>query len=201
VEQLLAAFDSRVNPITASHDTARGHGPRFDLRAELHRILGVDLTEVPGLGTSSVYTALAEVGPDLSRFPSDKHFASWLALCPDNRISGGAVLSVRTRHVKHRLAQALRLAAQSLLRSQTALGAYYRRMRARLGTPKAITATAHKLARIIYRLLTTRKPYDESVLAVQDEQHHKRLEHRLRRQARALGFVLSPAGQHDATVS
>jgi transposase len=201
LQQLLATFDSRADPVATNHRRTQRNELRFDLQAELHRVLGVDLTQIPGLGTGSAYSALAEVGPDLSRFPSDKHFASWLALCPDNRISGGAVLSVRTRHVKHRLAQALRLAAQSLFRSQTALGAYYRRMRTRLGTPKAITATAHKLARILYRLLTTRQPYDESVLAVQDERRKKRLEHHLRRQARTLGFTLSPVAQPDPSVS
>jgi transposase len=208
VQQLLAAFDSRVDPITGPplpptpiHRRPRGNELRFDLRAELYRILGVDLTQVPGLSSSTVYAAFAEVGPDLARFPSDKHFASWLGVCPDNRISGGKVLSVRTRHVKHRLAQALRLAAQSLLRSQTALGAYYRRMRARLGAPKAITATAHKLARIIYRLLTERRPYDETILAKQDEHRRRRLENRLRLQARALGFTLSPVAQPAAPVS
>ena len=105
---------------------------------------------------------------DAPPFPSGDHFASWLGLCPDNRISGGQVLSVKTRHVKHRVAQALRLAAQSLPRSQSVLGVYFRRMRAKLGAPKAITATAHKLARILYHLLTTRQPYDETRMAAAD---------------------------------
>ena len=205
VEQLLAEFNSRVDPSktppparTAVHRKPRGNEPRFDLRTELYRILGIDLTQVPGLNSLNVYTAFAEVGSDLSRFPSDKHFASWLGLCPDNRISGGKVLSVRTRHVKHRLAQALRLAAQALLRSNSALGAYYRRMRARRGAPKAITATAHKLARIIYHLLTTRTPYDETILAVHDLNYKKRLESRLRRQAQSLGLRLIPADGNPA---
>lgn len=89
----------------------------------------------------SVYSLFSELGADLAKFPSSKHFASWLGLCPDNRISGGRVLSVKTRHVKHRVAHALRLAAHGLSHSRSVLGAYFRRMRAKLGPPKAITAT------------------------------------------------------------
>ena len=199
VETLLVHFDSRIDPTinppppaTTVHRKPRGNEPRFDLRTELYRILGVDLTQVPGLNSLNVYTAFAEVGSDLSRFPTHKHFASWLGLCPDNRVSGGKVLSVRTRHVKHRLAHALRLAAQSLLRSASALGAFYRRMRAKLGAPKAITAAAHKLARIIYHLLTTRTPYCETVLAAHDIEYKRRFESRLRRQAHSLGLQLVP---------
>jgi len=114
----------------------------------------------------------------------------WLGLCPDNRISGGKVLFVKTRQVKNRAAMALRIAAQSLHRSHSSLGQYYRRMRAKLGTPKAITAVAHKLARIIYHLLTTGKAYDESICAKHDLQYHQRFEARLRKQASALGFDL-----------
>lgn len=118
VQRLLSQFDSRVDPTlvpppppTTKHRKPRGNEPRFDLRTEMYRIAEIDLTQVPGLESLSVYAAFAEVGTDLSRFPSAKHFASWMGLCPDNRISGGKVLSVRTRHVKHRLARALRLAA------------------------------------------------------------------------------------------
>jgi len=128
----------------------------------------------------------------LSKFPTGKHFVSWLGLCPDNRISGGKVLSVKTRHVKHRVAQALRMAALGLSRSRSTLGAFFRRMRAKLGAPKAITATAHKLARIVYHLLTTREPYEETQLAKAEQEHRQRTESRLRSQARALGFQLVP---------
>jgi transposase len=107
------------------------------------------------------------VGRDLSGFRSAAAFASWLGLCPDNRVSGGKVLSSRTRPVNHRLAHALRLAAQALFRSQSWLGQYFRRMRAKLGAPKAITAAAHKLARIVFHMLTTGQAYDETVFAQQ----------------------------------
>jgi transposase len=208
VQALLGAFESEIDPAvhpipppTSSHRKPQRNEPRFDLRAELYRVLGIDLTQVAGLNTSTVYTLFSELGADLSQFPSSKHFASWLGLCPDNRISGGKVLSVKTRHVKHRVAQALRLAAQSLHRSASALGAYFRRMRAKLGAPKAITAAAHKLARIIYRLITTRQPYQETQLARAEEQHRNRMESRLRAQARALGFQLVPTTQQAGEVS
>jgi len=200
VQGLLATFESvsdpavsPLSPATTTHRKPQGNAPRFDLRTELTRILGSDLTQVAGLNVSPGSTLFAELGADLATFPSSKHCASWLGLCPDTRISGGKVLSVQTRHVKHRVAQALRLAAQSLSRSHSALGAFFRRMRATLGAPKAITATAHKLARILYHLLTTREPYAESQLAKHEGMYRKRLESRLYAQARALGFPLVPA--------
>ena len=198
VQARLGTFTSTIDPAThplppaAARRKPHRKAPRFDLRTELYRILGTDLTQVPGLQTPTVYTLFAELGADLSPFPAGDHFASWLGLSPDNRISGGKVLSVRTRPVKHRVAQALRLAAQSLSRSQSVLGAFFRRMRAKLGAPKAITATAHKLARIIYHLLTTHEPYDESRLAAAEADHQRRTESRLRAQARTLGFQLVP---------
>jgi len=199
VQALLTAFASAIDPAlhplpraTTSHRKPQGNAPRFDLRTELYRVLGLDLTQIPGLNTTTVYTLFAELGPDLAKFPTSKHFASWLGLCPDNRISGGKVLFVQTRHVKHRVAQALRLAAQGLSHSASLLGAYFRRMRAKLGAPKAITATAHKLARIVYHLLTTRQPYAETRLAAAEEAHRHRTESRLRAQARALGYTLVP---------
>jgi hypothetical protein len=113
-----------------------------------------------------------------------------MGLCPDNRVSGGKRLSSRTRPVNNRLAKALRLAAQSLFRSQSWLGHYYRRMRAKLGAPKAITAAAHKLARIVFHLLTTRQAYDESVFAQQEIQNNQRMQQKLKQQARKYGFQL-----------
>jgi transposase len=163
-----------------------------DLSQELTRILGVDLTTIPGLQVQSVQRLFAEIGRDLSAFPTAKHFASWLGLCPDNRVSGGKILSVRTRKVKQRAAMILRMAAQSLHHSRSALGEYYRRMRTRLGAPKAITATAHKLARILYHLLKTRQPYEDSAFARAESEYQRRRLQRLRRDAAALGFTLAP---------
>lgn len=196
IEQYLTAFDSKSNiaqpPLRKPKDR---HRPRrnelkFDLRGHLYRIFGVDLTEVPGLNALTAHVVLAEIGPDLSRFANASAFVSWLGLCPDNRVSGGKILSVRTRVVKNRVAMALRMAAQSLHRSQSYLGNYYRRMRTKLGTPKAITAAAHKLARIIYHLLTTGQPYEESTFAQCEIQHRIHIEANLQRRARDLGFAL-----------
>jgi transposase len=166
---------------------------RFDLRGHLYRIFGVDLTEVPGISGLTAHTLLTEVGPDLSKFPNGAAFASWLGLCPDNRISGGKILSVATRKVKNRVAIALRMAAQSLHRSQSYLGQYFRRMRTRLGTPAAITAVAHKLARILYHLITTRQRYQDGMFAEMEKSARNRQFRRLAKQAASFGFQLAPS--------
>jgi transposase len=127
---------------------AGSHAPQFDLGRELHCISGVDLTRIDGIDVGVAQTLISEVGLDMSRWPDEHHFASWLGLCPDNRITGGRVIRRGTRHVINRAATALRIAATTLLRSQSYLGAQYRRLRARLGAPNAITAMAHKLARL-----------------------------------------------------
>jgi transposase len=198
IQDYLAAFDSKVDteakPLAKPKDL---HKPRrnelkFDLRTELYRIFGVDLTEIPGVNAITAHTLLAEVGPDLSRFANASAFVSWLGLCPDNRISGGKVLSVRTRLVNNRAAGALRMAAQSLHRSKSYLGDFYRRMRAKMGTPKAITTAAHKLARIIFHLLSTKHQYDETVFSKHEQEHRHRNEVRLRSRARELGFIMVP---------
>jgi transposase len=162
------------------------------LREEAYRILGVDLTTIPGISVLHVQAILAEVGPDLSKFRSAGAFSSWMGLCPDNDISGGKVLWRGTRKVRNRIAVTLRMAAQSLQHSHSALGEFYRRMRTKLGAPKAITAAAHKLARIVYHLLTTREPYDDSVFTRAEEKYRQRTEKRLKAQALLLGFTLVP---------
>lgn len=162
------------------------------LRNEGYRILGVDLTTIPGISVLHVQTILAELGPDHSKFRNAAAFSSWMGLCPDNDISGGRVLWSGTRKVKNRIALALRMAAQSLQQSQSSLGEFYRRMRTRLGAPKAITAAAHKLARIVFRLLTTKEPYDDSVFARAEQRCRQRAKKRLSAQARELGFNLVP---------
>jgi transposase len=202
IETMLSDFDSRVDPgqkplppPNQKQKQPRGNCLHFvetDLRTELYRLLGVDLSEVPGLGTLSIHTLFAELGRNLEAFPTVKHFCSWLGLCPTNRISGDRVLSARTRKVKNRAAQVLRMAAESLWHSRGALGDYYRKMRLRLGPAAANTATAHKLARIVYHLLTTGQPYDESVFAQEQERQRLRRERRLRKEAIALGFHLIP---------
>jgi transposase len=199
IAQLLEAFESKAHPpegsLPESPDGQKPSGgePRFDLQNHLYRIFGVDLTRIPGINVLTTQTLLAEIGPDLSCFACAPAFTSWLGLCPDNRVSGGKVLSVKTRKVKNRAATALRMAAQSLHRSQSDLGHFYRRMRAKLGAPKAITATAHKLARIIYHMVTTGHDYDETICVKNEMKNRQRLEARVRKQARELGFQLVAA--------
>jgi transposase len=207
-QQLLAECDREIQRLTNNMpgkiDGGTTAGPKptrqkrrknqfhFDIGSELHRLFGVDLTAVPGINALTAHTLLAEVGPDLSRFPSADAFANWLALCPGNKKSGGRVLSSKTRPTSSRLSHALRVAAQTLARSQSYLGNFYRSMRARLGAPQAITATAHKLARILYHLLTTGDAYDESVFAREQLKQNLRLQKRLSKQAQNLGFQLIP---------
>ena len=197
IESHLNALDSRVDPEknpppppTSKRKKPQGNEPDFDLRSQLYRILGTDLTQVDGINVITAHVFLAEVGPDMSKFPTADNFCSWLCLCPNNKITGGKVLSSHTRKSVNRLAQTLRMAAEGLWNSHSYLGEYLRRMRARLGAPKAITATAHKLARIIYHLVTTGKQFDETVFAHQEELYKKRLESRIRNQAKMLGFQL-----------
>ena len=205
IERQLKSFDARVDykakPLPAPRIRRHklfGNEPSFDLRSYLYRIFGVDLTAVPGISILTAHTLLAEVGPDLSRFPSASAFASWLGLCPDNDITGGKKVAVGTRHVNNRAAWALRMAANALRNSRSGLGDYYRRMRAKLGAPKAITAAAHKLARIMYHLLTTHEAYDQTVFERREEQLHRRKEATLRTQAKAMGFQLVPIAQNQA---
>ena len=162
------------------------------LREDLYRTFGVDLTQIPGINTLTAQMLLTEIGPDLSRFPTVAAFCAWLRLCPEPKISGGKVLSSKTRPTKNRAALALRMAAQGLHRSQTFLGEYFRRMKARLGTPKALTAAAHKLARIVYHMITTRQEYDTTVFQDLERRVQDRKRMRLRAQARELGFDLVP---------
>ena len=162
------------------------------LHSQLKRIFGIDLTKIPGIRVGIAQTLLGEIGPNFTKFRSASAFASWMGLCPDNEISGGKVLWVGTRKVNCRAATALRMAAQSLHHSKSALGDFYRRMRAKLGAPKAITAAAHKLARIIFHLITTRQEFDDSRFAADQLRHQKRQEIKLRAKAKAMGFELIP---------
>jgi transposase len=157
----------------------------------LDQLFGTDLTLVPGFGVESVYKLFTEFGNELNAFPTGEHFSSYLGLCPDNRVSGGKVLSAKTRHVPSRAATIFRLAANSLQRSKTHLGEYLRRMKARLGKQEGITATAHKLARIFYTLVTTGQTYDEARLLPSKAQTNRHTAYILREAAK-LGFTLAP---------
>lgn len=200
IERLMRLLNGKIDPPPSSPATPTDprfqkrskNQFRFDMASELTRVFGVDLTTIPGISGLTAHTLLAEIGPDLSRFANVAAFASWLALCPANKKSGGKVLSSKTRQTNSRASHALRIAAQTLARSKSHLGNFYRRMRARLGGPQAITATAHKLARIVYHLITTGQHYDETVFVREDQKQAQRQEKRLRKQAKSLGFQLIP---------
>jgi transposase len=161
-----------------------------DMREALYRKTGVDLTAIEGIGPLTSLVLFTEVGPDVRRFPTEKHFCSWLGLCPDNRISGGKVLSSRTRRVVNRATDALRMAATTLERSPSALGGYYRRMKARLGAAEGVTATAHKLARIIYRLIKHGEAYVRQGMEDYEAKFRARRLAALMKTAKTLGFEL-----------
>jgi transposase len=166
--------------------------PRFDARTPLSRLAGVDLTTIEGIEENTALIILSAIGTDMHRWPSVKHFCSWLGLCPQHKISGGKVLSRRVRPGAHRVTVALRLAARSLHHSQSALGAFFRRMKARLGTPKAITATAHKLARLVSSLLQHGSAYVQQGLDAYEAQYRERKVTTMAKQAKALGSTLVP---------
>ena len=174
------------------------NAPKFDVRTYLFRICGVDLTAIDGIDTTTALKVIAEVGPDLSRFKSAKHFASWLGLCPGTKISGGKLLSGSTKRTANRVAQALKMAAISLRASQSALGAYFRRMCARLDKGKAVTAVAHKLARLIYAMLTKGAAYVDQGQDYYEERYRQRVLFHLKRKAAALGLDLVPVQTHPA---
>lgn len=185
-DQTLKPLPARKAGRAAAFDKMAG----VDMRPELYKSFGVDLTAVEGIGVLTGLIMLTEVGPDLSRFRTEKHFCSWLGLCPDNRISGGQVLSSRTRRVVNRLSDALRMAASTLERSQSALGGFARRMKARLGAAEGITATAHKLARIIYRLIKHGEAYVRQGLEDYEKKFAARRLTALQKTAKAFGFEL-----------
>lgn len=167
------------------------NAPDFDLGSELQRVTGVDLTGIDGIDVMVAQTLLSEVGLDMSRWKTEAHFASWLGLCPDNRISGDKVLGKGTRRVVNRAANALRQAASTLIRSRSYLGAQYRRLRIRLGAPKAITAMAHRLARLVYRMLK----YGQTFVDKGTEYYEERFRHQqiqlLQKRAAKLGFQIA----------
>jgi transposase len=178
--------------LPAKRNSRSKNAPDFDLRRYLYRWAGVDLVAIDGLNVLTVHQILTETGVDMSPWPTVKHFSSWLGVCPHNDKTGGKVIKSRTKKTQNRAAAALRMAAQSLLRSKSALGAYHRRMRARLGGPEAVTATAHKLARIIYTMLKNQSTYvDPGERHFQEQTRQRAIKH-LKRKAKDLGFALVP---------
>jgi transposase len=171
------------------------NAPKFDLREHLFKLCGVDLTRIDGIDVTTALAVISEVGPDLSRFATVKHFTSWLGLCPGTRITGGKLLSGKTARVANRAAQALRLAAAGLRSSQSALGAYFRRLCSRMDKPKAVTAAAHKLARLIYTMLTKGEEYTDQGQDYYEERYRQRVLHHLAKRAEKLGMKLVASPQ------
>jgi len=190
IQRALENFESSID--TNESAAEQSHHLPDSLEDEFTRIFGVNLARIPGVGLATVQTILAEVGPDFTKFRSAAAFASWLCVCPNNNVSGGKVLSRVTRKTKSRAAVALRMAANSMHSDQSWLGNFFRRLRARLGPPKAITATAHRIARLIHHLVTTKQEYDESCYAVHELKAQKRKLKRLRANAKQLGYDLTP---------
>jgi transposase len=175
----------------AKRDSKSKNALTFNARAQIARIIGVDLVAVMGLSAVTVQTILSEIGTEMDRFPTVKHFCSWLGLAPHNDISGGKVLRSRTMKVRNRANQAFRQAAQSVAQSDSSYGAYYRAMRARLGSKQAIVATAHKIARVVYHLLKTGEAFEEeSGEAYEQKRRERELKH-LARRAQKLGYTLA----------
>lgn len=182
----------KKNSLTKKLKKPKKHEYPFDLTSELIRITGVDLTKIPSIGASTALTIVSEIGLDMSRWRSAKSFASWLGLCPGNKVSGGKKLSGKTKPCTNRVAIALRNAANTLYRSECAFGAFLRRMKARLGSPKAITALAHKLAKLIYIMLKYGHEYIEKGVEFYEEMYRKRREVSLRKKAKEMGYDLVP---------
>ena len=195
----LYTFDSKIEVHTNPAPTgkrrpkkARRHEPHVDLHTQLYRISGVDLPRIDGIEVLTAPTLIAEIGLDMSRWKTAQHCASWRGLCPDHRISGGTGLTRGTRDVVNRAADALRLAAQHLLHRKSALGANYRRLRARLGAPKAITAMAHQLARLVYRMLNYGQQYGDKGREHDEARCRQQRLQWLQRPARELNRQLVP---------
>lgn len=173
-----------------THSKNAPHG--VQVRQHLRRISGVDLTAVHGMSDSLAQTIVSEVGTDMSKFPNEKHFCSWLGLAPKHEISGGKVLKERTMKTKNRAGQAFRLAANSVMRADCYFGALYRRQKARLGPAQAVVATAHAMARVVYRMLKYKVEYEPLSVSEYEKRYREQQVKYLHQKATKLGFQLTP---------
>lgn len=202
MEALLHTFPDRsegpLPPKTQNQSKRAQHNaPSFDARSELYRLTGVDLASIDGIEAVTALKLISEIGLDMTRWPTVKHFTSWLGLCPGSKITGGKVKSSKTKPSANRAAAALRLAANSLHRSDSALGAFLRRQKARLGGPAAITATAHKLARLVYSMLKNGTEYTDVGQDYYEQRYRQRVMKNLTRRARQLGYQLVELEPHE----
>ena len=176
------------NPIRASHE------PQFAVREALFRVLGVDLSQIDGFSAYAALKLVGECGMDMSRWPTEKHFTSWLTLAPGNKISGGKVLNTKTRRSANRTAAIFRLSAMNVGQTHTALGAFYRRLASRSGKAKAVTATARKLAVLFYNTLRYGMAYEDPGAAYYEDRYRQRVLKGLRRRAKQFGYKLTEVG-------
>jgi len=192
LQEMTSGQDEPKTPLppARSASTTRGNAPRFEIRNLLHRLTGADLTQIHAIGPYTALRLVSEIGTDMTRWPSEKHFAAWLTLSPKNKISGGKILSSKTMPSTNRAAALLRISAMSVGRTSTALGAYYRRLAYRVGKAKAITATARKLAILVYRTLHSDFHYEDPGAVAYESQHRGRTLRNLRKRAQILGFGL-----------
>jgi hypothetical protein len=196
IEGVLKELENQVEvktvevPAVKSEERRQSNAPSFNLHGYLFRLTGVDLSALPGISSLTAFKVIAEIGLDMSRWNTEKQFAAWLGLCPGTKVSGGKRLSGRRMPNANRAAAAFRMAASTLWRSQSALGAFHRRMKTRLGGEKAVTATAHKLAKLFYQLLKYGKDYVEKGQTYYEEQYRQRSVKNLQKRAKQLGFDL-----------
>src|SRR5438128_4157601 len=194
IEAVLRGLNAqRVTPDAPLPSVRHAKGqnePAFDVRPALYTLLGADLSQIHGFGPYTVLRLVAECGDDMRKWPTAKHFTSWLSLAPGNKISGGRLLSSKTRRSSNRATALLRIAAVNIGKTQTALGAFYRRLAARTGKAKAVTATARKLAILFYKALRFGMSYVDPGASYYEERYRQRVIHNLHRRARHLGFTL-----------
>jgi transposase len=196
LQVLQSHSDMPIDPIPPKpkrHRTKQMNEPRFDVRGLLYNIVGTDLTQVHGLGPHTALKLVAECGTDMSRWPTVKHFTSWLTLCPGAKISGGKILSSRSRRSTNRAATLLRLSAVNVGKTDTALGAFYRRLAARIGKAKAVNATARKIAVLFYNTLRYGTIYNDPGSSYYETQYRERVIKGLRKKAKQFGFDLQEA--------
>jgi transposase len=202
IEQYLVSLERATEeappPPAKPRQRPKHNQPRFDARTALYQITGVDLTTLDGIEAGGALALIAEIGTDMGCWKSANHFVSWLGLCPGTKKSGGRVLSSKSKPTANRAASILRMAAQTLHHSQSALGAYYRRMAVRLGKPQAMSATAHKLARIVSSMLKHGSAYVDAGQHYYERQYTERVLRNLEQRAKSLGFELVPTPTGEA---